>query len=189
MRKAFWFQKRKSDKKKSVKIETEKSEEKAAFSNISILIEKVEKQLLIFSRNLSFINFEDKKTKKKIIDILDELVVKGISIKVICRVDIAGRKNVESLLSLNIKHGKQAIEIHHKAHPLRATIVDKQFFDIKEIKEPTGNIHELDKKIFIFYNISDRDWVEWFSKIFWKMFSSSIDAKVRLEQMQNLKIN
>ena len=174
--------------KKNVKVESEKSEEKAAFQNISEILKKAEKQLLIFSGNLSFINFKDSHSDRKIISILDDLVKKGISIKVLCRVDIAGRKNVESLLSLNQKYGKELIEIHHWVHPIRATIVDKQFFDIKEIKEPTGNIHELDKKIFIFYNIHDKDWVEWLSRIFWKIFSSSLTAQKRIEEMQKIRI-
>ena len=58
---------------------------------------------------------------------------------------------------------------------------------IKEIKEPTGKVHELNKRIFIFYSIKDREWCDWLSKIFWKMFSSSIDAKKRIEEMHRLK--
>ncbi len=173
-------------KKKRVKVETEKSEELVAFKQISEILERAQKQLLIFSGNLSFINFEDKKTKKRILDILDELVKKGISIKVLCRVDIVGKKNIEDLLSLNNKYGKDLVEIHHKMHPIRATIVDKEFFDMKEIKEPTGKIKELDRKIFIFYNIADKDWVEWLSRIFFKVFSQSIDARKRLEEINRI---
>ena len=128
------------------------------------------------------------KTKKTMLDTLDSLVKKGINIKVLCRVDIAGRRNVESLLSLNYKNGKEVIEIRHRHHPLRATIVDKQCFDMKEIKEPTGSIHELDKKIFIFYNVKDKEWVEWITRIFWKMFSLSIDANKRLENIDLLRV-
>lgn len=62
-----------------------------------------------------------------------------------------------------------------------------KFFDIKEIKEPTGKISELDKKIFIFYNIKDKEWIDWLTKIFWKMFSSSIDARKRLMELEKIK--
>jgi hypothetical protein len=175
------------EKAKKVSLETEKSEERAAYTRISNIYNKVQKQLLIFSGNLSFIRFKDKKTGKSMLDTLDSLVKKGISIKVLCRVDIAGRKNVESVLALNYKNGREMVEIRHRHHPLRATIVDRQFFDMKETKEPTGNIHELDKKIFIFYNIKDREWVDWATRIFWKMFNSSIDAKKRLQELQRLK--
>lgn len=172
------------DKNKKVTVQSEQSEQKVAFNRIKNILEKAEKQILIFSGNLSFINFRNK--EERILDILDSLVKEGISIKVICRVDIAGRKNVEELLSLNYKHGKELVEIHHRYHPIRATIIDKKFFDIKEIKEPTGEIRELDKKVFIFYNIADKDWTDWLTKIFWKLFSSSIDAKRRIHEMRDI---
>ncbi|MEK6888973.1 MAG: hypothetical protein AABW80_02585 [Nanoarchaeota archaeon] len=174
-----------NNKHKKATVESEQSEQKVAFHRIKDMLEKTEKQLLIFSGNLSFINYKNK--NERILDIFDKLVKKGISIKVICRVDISGRKNVEGLLSLNHKYGKELVEIHNRHHPIRATIVDKKFFDIKEIKEPTGEISELDKKIFIFYNITEKDWIDWLTKIFWKLFSSSIDSKTRLQELEKIK--
>lgn len=174
-----------NEKNKQAKVKTEKSEEIAGFNNVKSILEKAEKKILIFSGNLSFINLQQK--EKKILSILDILVKKGISVKILCRVDITGKKNIENVLALNYKHGKEMVEIRHKEHPIRATIVDNKFFDIKEIKEPTGKISELDKKIFIFYNIKDKEWVEWLTKIFWKMFSSSIDARKRIMELEKIK--
>ncbi|VVB77728.1 Uncharacterised protein [uncultured archaeon] len=105
----------------------------------------------------------------------------------ICRVDISGKENIEKLLSLNFKYGREAIEIHHREQPLRATIIDNRVFNLKEVKEPTGRDKELNKKTFIFYTINDHDWAEWLSKIFWKMFSSSIDTNKRLQEMNKIK--
>ena len=119
--------------------------------------------------------------------IFEEFVKRGIIIKILCRVDLAGRENIERVLSLNFKHGKEMIEIRHHEHPLRAFVIDNKVIRIKEIKEPTGKINELDKKIFIFYTIKDREWAEWLSKIFWKMFSSSIDANKRMTEMRKIK--
>jgi hypothetical protein len=143
------------------------------------------KQIIFFSGNLSFINFYDEKTN--IFKTLESLVKKGISIKVICRVDFSGKENVKKLLSLNFKHGKELIEIHHREQPLRATIVDNLAINLKEIEEPTGRKGELDEKTFIFYNIKNKEWAEWLSKIFWKMFYCSIDSKKRLEELKKLK--
>ena len=106
--------------------------------------------------------------------------------KILCRVDIASLKNVEKLLSLNKKYGSELIEIHHAEHPLRITIIDSSMFNVKEIKEPTGRANELDKKIFIFYDIKNKEWVEWLTKIFWKIFSSSISAQQRLEELKKI---
>lgn len=174
-----------SDKYKKVRVVTESPEEKAAYTQITSFMQKAQKQLLIFSGNLSFLNF--KQGEKTVLSFFDELVKKGISIKVLCRVDINGKKNVESLLNLNKKYGKELVEIRHHRHPLRATIVDRSFFDIKEIREPTGLSDELDKKLFIFYQISDKEWVDWLTRIFWRLFSSSLDAGKRLFELQKLK--
>jgi len=144
------------------------------------------KQIIFFSGNLSFINLEDKKID--IFKTIEELLKKGISMKIICRIDIAGKENVEKLLSLNFKYGKELIEIHHREQPMRVTIIDDKLINIKEVKEPTGRDRELNKKTFIFYTIKDKDWIEWLSKIFWKMFSSSIDSKKRLEELNKIKI-
>ena len=173
------------EKNKSVRMQTEREEEKNGFNNVSSILNSAQKQLLIFSGNLSFANMQE--SNKKIIDVFDSLVKRGISIKILCRVDIAGRENVESILALNFKHGKEMIEIKHREHPLRAIIIDNSYFDMKEVKEPTGKMHELNKKLFIFYKIKDREWTDWLTKIFWKMFSSSIDAKKRLQEMQKLR--
>jgi hypothetical protein len=149
------------------------------------MLMQAKKQVLFFSGNLSFVNFEDKKIK--LFEVLETLVKKGISIKVVCRVDFAARENVEKLLALNFKYGKELVEIHHKEQPLRATIVDNDIINIKEIEEPTGRKNELSEKTFIFYTIKNKEWVEWLSRIFWKMFSSTIDSKKRLEEMRKIK--
>ena len=146
---------------------------------------QTKKQILFFSGNLSFINFDDGKVN--VFEVLEELVKKGIKIKVVCRVDIAGRENVERLLSLNFKYGKELVEVRHKEQPLRATIIDDKLFNIKEEKEPTRRKKELNKKVFIFYTIKNKEWTEWISRIFWKMFSTSINARKRLQEMDKIK--
>src|SRR3989344_1061181 len=148
------------------------------------LLLSAKKQLLIFSGNLSFINLKNKKID--ILEVFDEIVGKGISIKVICRVDIAGKDNIEKLLSLNFKHGKELIEIRHSEQPLRAVVYDESLATLKEIKEPTGKIKELNKKIFIYYSIRDKDWINWLKRVFWKIFNGSIDANKRLEEINKI---
>jgi hypothetical protein len=172
------------DKDKRAILEKAIDENSTNLKELAEILKTAKKQVLSFSGNLSFINLKNKNFD--MFKILEELVKKGISIKVICRVDIAGKKNIEKLLSLNFKYGKEMIEIRHKEHPIRAFVIDNRIIRIKEIKEPTGKIHELDKKIFIFYTIKNKEWTEWLSRIFWKMFSSSVRAQKRLEEMEKL---
>jgi hypothetical protein len=174
------------DKNKTAWIKKGENEIKAdRLKEFREILLQAKKQILFFSGNLSFINLNDKKIN--IFKTLENLVKKGISIKVICRVDLVGIENVKKLLSLNFKYGKEIIEIHHRTQPLRITIIDNKLFNMKEIKEPTGKEHELKNKTFVFYTIKDKEWIEWISRIFWKMYSSSIDAKKRFQEMNKLK--
>jgi len=151
------------------------------------IILNAQKQILFFSGNLSFINIEDKNTN--MLHIFEKLIDRKISLKILCRVDIEGKDNINHILSLNLKHGKDLIEIRHDAHPIRGIIVDGNFIRLKEVKESTGKINELNKKKFIFYNISDKSWAEWLSKIFWKKFSNSMDANKRIGHLNQLNLN
>lgn len=166
------------------------SVEKTAYESLTNLAElvdflgKAEKQLLVFSGNLSFINLKSKEVD--VFKVLEGLVKRGISVKVVCRVDVVGKENIEGLLSLNFKYGKELVEVRHREQPLRAIIADNKMFRIKEIQTPTGKVHELNSKVFIFYNIKDKEWTDWLSRIFWKMFNSSISAEKRLEEIKKL---
>ena len=170
-----------SEKRKKVTIEEREGD------NIDELKKRLmtaKKQLLIFSGNLSFINLKNKKID--VLGELEELVKKGVSIKVLCRVDLAGKDNVEKLLSLNYKYGKELVEIRHAEQPLRAIIYDESLATIKEVKEPTGRINELNKKIFIYYGFKDKEWIIWLRRIFWKMFSKSVDSHKRLQEIDKI---
>jgi hypothetical protein len=174
-----------AEKNKKAIIETEISENTQNLIELKELLEHAEKQVIIFSGNLSFINLKYKSFD--FMKVLEELVKRNIRIKIIGRIDITGMENVNRILSINFKSGKENIEIHHREQPLRAFIIDNKIIRIKEIKEPTGKIKELNKKVFIFYTIRDREWAEWLSKIFYRMFSQSIDARKRLEELKKIK--
>lgn len=171
-------------KNKKAIIEDEISEESTNLKELIEILKETKKELKLFSGNLSWINL--KKGKIDLFQTLENLVKKGVKIKVLCRVDLNGIENIKKVLSLNYKYGKEFIEIHHKEHPLRAFVIDNTSFRLKEIREPTGKIKELDKKIFIFYTIKDKEWTDWLSKIFIKMFNTSIGSEKRLEELNNL---
>lgn len=169
------------DKNKSITIEKSISENTTNLKELDNLLKQTKKELLIFSGNLSWINLNNKKIN--FLKEIEILVKKGVSIKVLCRVDIEGIDNIRKILSINKKTGKELIEVHHSEQPLRAIISDEKIIRIKEIKEPTGKINELNKKIFIFYKIWEKEWVGWLVKIFKKIFYNSLGAEKRLDQI------
>ena len=170
-------------KKKSI-VERKIHEETTNLRELKYLLKNTQKELRIFSGNLSFINM--KTDNIDLFSPIEELVKKGVKVKIVCKVDITGKQNIERILSLNYKYGKELVQIKHREHPLRALIFDDKVFRIKEIKEPTGKIRELDKKIFIFYTIKDKEWTEWLAGIFNKMFNSSIGVEKRLEEINKI---
>ena len=172
------------DKDKKAKIEKARDENLTDLKEIADILRRAEKQVLVFSGNLSFINL--KNNDKDLFRLFEGLVKRKVNIKVICRVDLAGKENIERMLSLNFKYGKEMVEIRHREQPLRAMVIDNKIFRIKEVKDSTGKIHELNEKIFIFYTIKSKEWAEWISRIFWKMFSSSISAQKRIEEMKKI---
>ncbi len=174
------------DKLKSARVEYGDDESTITINKLSDMLLSAKKQLLFFSGNLSFTNFKDKNTN--IFKTLDSLVKSGVKIKVLCRVDLEGLNNVQRLLSLNYKYGKELVEIRHCEQPLRATIVDDKLIDIEERKDadPIRKVNELKNRAWIFYSIKDKDWVSWLTKIFWNMFSKSIDANKRILEIKKI---
>lgn len=173
------------DKNKKATMEQSEEEAKTNLKDLKEILENTEKQLLCFSGNLSWINLATKEIN--IFKEIEKLVKKGVKIKFLCMVDITSLPTIEKVLSLNFKYGKEVIEIHHCEQPLRALVVDNKLIRLKEVKEPTSKKSELKNRIFLFYTIKDKEWVEWLSKIFWNMFSNSIDSKKRIEEFKKLK--
>ncbi len=170
------------DKNKKVNIYKVTEESKTDLKVLADLLNNTKKQFIGFSGNLSWLNLKNKDIN--IFECIENLVKKNIPIKIVSRVEIGSIDNIKKLLELNFKYGKELIEIRHHEQPLRAFVYDNKIASVKEIKEPTGKVHELNQRLVIIYTIKDKDWVEWLSKIFWKMFYNSIDANKRIEELK-----
>lgn len=172
------------EKNKLAIVEDEINEESTNLQELIQILNETKKELKLFSGNLSWINL--KKGEIDLFETLEKLVKKGVKIKVLCRINLEGLENIKQVLQLNYKYGKELIEIRHKEHPLRAFVIDNKTSRLKEIKEPTGKIKELDKKKFIFYTIKDKEWTEWLGKLFTKMFNTSIGSEKRITELNRL---
>ncbi len=173
-------------KKRKMVVFEEGQEQEFFFKNFVELMESAKETVCMFSGNLSLVNYEfGEKTTMKI---LESLAKKGVSFKVISRVELPAIKNIEKMLSLNIKSGRNAVEIVHLEQPLRGFIVDGKIVGLKEVKNPLNyKKGELEKKTYIFYSFWDKKWVDWMQNVFWKLWQNSFDAKTRLESMKFLR--
>lgn len=181
---AFDLYEKIDEKNKKVTVENVSDEIKTNLHELRELLESTKKQILLFSGNLSWLNLKNKEID--FLKSLEELIEKGVKIKVVCDVDLIGKGNIEKLLSLNFKTQKEAVEIRHRKQPIRGIIFDDKQFRIKEIVEPTGKINELNKKLFLFYTIQDKNWVEWITKIFYKMFRTGVSAEKRIQELDKI---
>jgi uncharacterized protein YfkK (UPF0435 family) len=170
--------------KKKIRIMNEKQYNSPSnFKDFVDRLKEAERQILFFSGNLTFSNlaYHDKTIR----NILEELGKEKISSKILTRVELAGIKNIEDVLSINKRIGYDAIEIRHCYQPLRTTIIDDKEAAFKEVLDPKNYAKgELKHKMYILYYIYDENWIEWLQKIFWHFFRSSIDAKKRIEELK-----
>jgi hypothetical protein len=175
-----------AEKKKSAFIKEGEEESITPLQDLVSLLRKTEKNLFIFSGNLSWANLVQDNTK--LIGIFEELARRNVSIKIVTRVELAGLDNIKKVLAINDRIGREIIEIRHREQPLRAVIIDNKLAQFREIKNPEDyKKNELNKKTFFFYNIYDSEWVEWLQKVFWNMFSTAVPAEKRIKEIDAIR--
>lgn len=153
--------------------------------NIIPLLKQAEKEIYIFSGNLSFVNL--RQGKESVLSILEELA-KNVSIKMLARVDVTAVENIKRALAINQRIGRDAVEVRHAEQPLRAIIVDNKVARLREIKYPEAyRKGELKGKTYIYYELYDADWVTWLQKVFWHLFRPAVDAKKRIADLESIK--
>jgi hypothetical protein len=153
--------------------------------NINELLERAEKEVLFFSGNSTWINYSEK--GKKVVDIIERSAKKGISIKIMCRVDVAGVHNVEKLLRINHDVGKEAIEIRHVFHPLRGYVIDDRVCKLRELIKPDPERDEMKQNMIINYEFYDADWIDWTRKVWWKLNNKGVPVTRRMESLKSIK--
>jgi DNA-binding Lrp family transcriptional regulator len=152
---------------------------KQNFVNMKKHFLSAQNEVLSFSGNLSFLNISH--NGESILDVFKTLAQRGVTIKVLCRVEVAGLENIQKLLAINKQIGKTMIFIRHAYCPLRADIIDGRMISCAETLEKSGfREKELAQNMTIIYKIYDSDWVTFLNKIFWEYYSGAIDAQDRI---------
>lgn len=160
--------------------------DKNEFEIIKDIFEKATEKIYFFSGNLSFTNLTNK--KEKMIDIIENLLKRKISIKIICRINLATLSNITKFSELLKKYPKY-LEIRHAYQPLRGFIIDgkfSRFINNEEIEKYKMN--ELPKSFKLIYSIDDKDWNSWLEKVFWNIFRSSSEYQTRVKEFKKIKI-
>ncbi len=164
------------EQKRRAFLEKQTEKEITEKQGLANALRSAENQVLIFSGNLSWAI--TKQGEITLLSLLEELIRRKITTKILCNVDIESIENINRILSLNEKHKTNTIEIRHAEQPLRAFIVDTKFARFKQHKQ---------KNIFIFYEIRDEEWVNWTQQIFWQIFRTSIGAEERIKDLKSIE--
>ncbi len=144
-------------------------------------VKSSKKQLLIFAGDLTWA--QGKQNNVPLISGFEYLIKNNIPIKIMANIDLNSLKNVEKILNLNHKLGKDLIEIRHHEQALRAFIVDNSLIRLKE----KCFFKKTESYNYLFYSIYDEDWVKWMQKVFWHLFSTAISAKKRIENLKSIQ--
>lgn len=146
------------------------------------LLKMVGEQWFSLSGNLSWLRLYPNVLKQ-----FEKLAHKRIAIKIITRIDMTSADLTRKLLAINERVGWDAIAVRHAEQPLRAIIVDNRIASLKEVLSPKfPQYRELEKKTYIFYRINEEEWVSWLQKVFWAIWETSVDAKIRLDALETL---
>lgn len=152
---------------------------------INDLLLTAKEQVLVFTGNCSFVNLAEH--GKPMASIVQELAQRGVTVKVLSRVDIASVTNLQKLFAINYGLGKDLIEVHHAEQPLRGFIIDDKVVRLKEELSPARyRSGELDQDTVLLYEIYDPAWVKWMQNVFWALFRTSLSGQKRLEDLNTI---
>jgi len=173
-------------KKRKAFLEVQQQEFATIDQDVLSLFRSAEKNIMIFSGNLSWANVTQGKTK--VLEGLAEAAERGTPIKIVTRVDLASLTNLALVQEINEHLGREAIEIRHAEQPLRCIVIDTKHARFKEVKKTeTYKKGELPENTFIFYDVYEQEWLEWLHKVFWAMFRVAIPAQKRVETLKSIQ--
>lgn len=173
-----------SEKSKHSFIEKAEDKNKSYNQNIMKLFNQADKTIYVFSGNLSFVNI--KEGKKSMTDILEDCLKRKVFVKILTRINLASITNINQIKHLIQKYPNQ-IEIKHKYQPLRGFVIDNKIARFKDEQSLSRYKEgELDNNLRIFYEIYDKEWVEWIQNVFWNLSKMSIDYNVRLKELLSI---
>ncbi|RLE39858.1 hypothetical protein DRZ77_03460 [Candidatus Woesearchaeota archaeon] len=173
------------DDKKEAFLEEQEDESATAFNkDLFRIMRHAKREIYIFSGNLSWARLMDRDTS--IIDLLRHLSDR-VRVYIVARIDMTAIDNAKRMLTINHDKKKEVIKIRHRAQPLRALVIDDSLLRLKEVYDPSKyKKGELNRKTYIFYDIRDTEWIKWIKKVFWDMYYKSIDADIRIREMEKI---
>jgi len=140
--------------------------------------------LYILSGNMSYLRVYDRGVP--LLNVMEKLLQRGVFIKIITRINVSSLSNINQIKHLLVKY-PSLIEIRHRYQPLRGFIIDGKIARFKT-DETVSNYKkgELAENTRIFFEIYDKDWLNWLERVFYSMYNSSISYEARIKEINNI---
>ena len=149
------------------------------------LLLKAKNSVVFFSGNLSIVR--DIQDDLPMIDLFENLLKKGITIKILTRVNFSTLRNLGKLQRL-LNQYPDYLEIKHRYQPLRGCIIDNELIRLyAEEHLDDYKKGELDTDIRIAFDITDTRWVDWLMHVFWYLYRNSVDYSLRVRELKAIK--
>lgn len=174
------------DGERNAFLEQQSEENVEASHDIVGTLRQAEREILVFSGNLSWSTLKQDGVDVK--EVFKELAENDISVKFLSRVDITSLKNIELMTKINDEIGKKRVDVRHSEHPVRAIIVDDKLAQFKEMRNPEDyKKGELEKRTYIFYEVYEDKWIDWIRNVFWKLYRNAVPAESRIEDLHSIQ--
>ena len=146
---------------------------------------QAKKRILFFSGNLSFFDIGGK--GREVFDLIESKIKSGVEVFVLTRADVSNNQLIEDLLQINKKGHSGKIEIRYAQQPLRCSVIDDNIFYIKESfsQFAQDSSSGLLRGEYV-YIITDSEWVDWLTKVFWHIWAGAINATERLKVLNDI---
>lgn len=164
-------------------MEKQSEENVEAKHDIFTLLRQAQNQIIFFSGDLSWVNLTHRGERS--LEVFRELSEDGINLFFLGRVDTGSMKNAEKMFDFKKSLKEDNIQIRHSEQPLRAFIVDDKLVQLKEMRKENGK--KTDDRNYLFYEIRDKEWVEWLKKVFWKLYRGSMPGEKRIKDLRTIK--
>lgn len=166
--------------KREAFMEQQTQDESSVKQDLTGALRQAEEEILIFSGDLSWANITQDGTALR--DVFAELGRHGVTIKILGTVDVHSKENTENLLSVNTRIGSDMVQVRHHRQPLRAFIVDSTFARFKERKTEAAQ-----EDMYVFYEIREREWVDWIRTVFHNLYRGALPAEQRLQDLETIQ--
>ena len=161
-----------------------KQEDNNVYLQFHNFLKSAESEIQVFAGNNSWITMKEGKTPTSII--IEQLLKRGVTIRILCRIDLTALETLNTIIPLTKKYSA-LIEVRHAQQPLRGFIIDDKKVRLKDTKEASMyKPGEVKGTIKVVYEWTDEEWTQWLQQVFWNLWKEAPTLQQRKEELEKI---